>query len=79
MLVNEHWFVGLNEYAERVKTLNKTLNPFIVDEGHNNRYLFLPGLIEELVLNIKYNFTHYNLLMAHGAVFYGCKLIYILY
>ena len=60
---------GTHVSADHLVKFYETLDAFLIHEGHNNRHLFLSGLIEELVLNIEYNFTHYNLLLDHGAVF----------
>ncbi len=80
MFVDEYRFVCLYQDTEWIETLYKTLNPIFIDEGDNNRNLFLACLIEELVLNIKYNFTHYNLLVVQGALFIEvCIYLYIMY
>ena len=80
MFVDKYRFVCLYEDTEWIEALYKTLNLFPVDEGNNNRNLFLASLIEELVLNIKYHFTHYNLLVLQGALFIEvCIYLYIKY
>ncbi len=80
MFVDKYRFVCLYEDTEWIEALYKTLNLFPVDEGNNNRNLFLACLIEELVLNIKYHFTHYNLLVLQGALFIEvCIYLYIKY
>lgn len=66
MFIDKDRLFSLNEYTERIKALYKAFDFAVVDEGHNYWDLFLTRLIEELVLNIKNYFTHYNLLALNA-------------
>lgn len=63
MLIDEDGLLGLDEDAEGIEALDESLDSAIINKGNNDGDLFLSRLVEELVLHIENNFSHYNLLM----------------
>jgi len=63
MFIDEDGLLGLDKDAERIEALDEPLDSAVVNEGNNDGDLFLPRLVEELVLHIENNLSHYNLLI----------------